>query len=282
MMLWLVGVAGALALGPVVNTTGGAVRGTSKDGVNLFRDIPFAAPPIGSLRWAAPHPAASWSGVRDATKVGNQCPQLDVLGNEDCLYLQLAVPEKCTPAAPCPVMFWIYGGAYVLGSDNEYGWYDPHDLAKAQDVVVVASNYRVGSLGFLALEALARESGGTVGNWGTLDQTAALRWAQKNLAAFGGDPGAVTLFGQSAGAISVCWHMASPGSRGLFHRAILESGTCDQPSFFQRRADAVGFGEYAAAKAGCNSTEVSRRPATTQQPCNQPDAPPRGRHIPTL
>jgi len=241
---------------PIVTTTLGRVEGITSRNINWFRGMPFAAPPTGSNRFRPPQPAQPWTGVRRALSTANQCPQLGVLGNEDCLYLHVAAPSHCTPDAPCPVMFWIYGGGFLLGDDDEYGFYDPRELARVHDVVVVATNYRLGALGFLSVGALQRESGGTVGNWAMLDQRAALRWASDNLAAFGGDPSQVTIFGQSAGGMSVCWHLAAPGSRGLFAHAIMQSGNCGGPWAFAPLDDSLGHGERVAAEAGCNSTEL--------------------------
>ena len=246
-----------MGLFPVVSTAQGRVRGLDLDGVSVFRGLPFAAPPVGNNSFRAPQPPPTWgSKVRDAFLNRPQCPQLELLGNEDCLYLQLAVPKKCTVQSPCPVLVWIYGGAFIVGDDNEYGFYNPVELARRHEVVVVAANYRLGPLGFLALPALQRESGGTVGNWAMLDQRAGLQWVQRNIANFGGDQSAVTLAGESAGAMSVCWHLGAPASRGLFHRAILESGLCSFPGFFQPLKDALAFGEAQAAKAGCDSTKL--------------------------
>ena len=242
---------------PIVNTTLGAVAGERRGDVTFYRSIPFAAPPTKDNRYKAPQPGIPWSGVRSALIPNRQCPQLLLLGDEDCLLLHVAVPDECTPTSPCAVLFWIYGGAFVLGSDEEFGYYDPVELARTQRVIVVASNYRLGSLGFLALKALANESPtGTVGNWGTLDQRAAMQWTRSNVGRFGGDTNAVTLFGESAGAMSVCWHLAAPGSANLFHRAIVESGTCDLPAFFMPKADAESYGLMRAKKAGCDAEKL--------------------------
>ena len=247
----------------LVNTTLGPVEGKRTDGVNLWRGLPFAAPPTGANRFRPPQPAVPWSEPRPSTREGHQCPQLDgidrpgLIGDEDCLYLHVAAPAHCTPGvARCPVMFWLFGGAFVLGSANEFGWYDPKQLARTQDAVVVATNYRLGPLGFLALPALQRESNGSVGNWGMLDQRQALEWTRDNIARFGGDPDAVTLFGESAGAMSVCWHLAADASRGLFSRAILESGLCDFPAFFQPLDSALDFGSNVTAAAGCDAAAL--------------------------
>lgn len=253
-MLCLVGLAPA-AYGdspPIVTTTLGQVRGKTEHDVNVFRGIPFAAPPTSGNRFRPPQPGVPWQGIRDAYRTGHQCPQLAILGSEDCLYLHVAVPKQCTPQNPCPVLHWFYGGAFVIGSDEEFGFYEPIELARSQGIVVVAGNYRLSSLGFLATPELLRESG-TAGNWATLDQRKALEWTQANIGAFGGDHAAVTIAGESAGAMSVCWHLAAPASRGLFHRAIMESGTCFQKAFFMPLADALAFGSARAAKAGCDA-----------------------------
>jgi len=240
----------------VVNTTLGLVRGyVDAHRTRVFRGIPFAAAPTGENRYRPPQPGVPWKGVRSAELPGFQCPQLGLLGHEDCLFLHVSVPSGCSVLAPCPVMFYVYGGGFILGDDGEYGFYAPAELARSQRAVVIATNYRLNHLGFLALPALMRESG-TAGNWGMLDQRAALVWTQHNIRRFGGDPGAVTLFGESAGGMSVCWHLASAGSRGLFHRAIIESGLCALPAFFQPTYDAFHFASAHAAKVGCDATKL--------------------------
>ncbi len=220
-----------------VKTASGWVSGAPglKPGVQVFKGIPFAAPPVGNLRWRAPQPPARWSGVRNGSRFAAICPQktddpqsiyfLDPgpqTINEDCLYLNVWTPAK-TAAERLPVMVWIYGGAFDHGSGTEkYYWGD--DLAY-KGAVVVTFNYRVGVLGFLAHPDLTRESGRNAsGNYGLMDQIAALQWVQRNIAAFGGDPQRVTIFGQSAGGASVGQLMASPLAKGLFERAIGESG----------------------------------------------------------
>ena len=214
---------------PTVTITQGTLAGTSEDGVAVFKGIPFAAPPVGELRWRAPQPAAGWSGTRDATDFGPICPQparTDMANpfkqSEDCLTLNVwsAVPGT---AAKRPVMVWIYGGAFVRGG-SAYPIYDGTDLAK-RGVVVVSINYRLGYLGFFAHPALARENPGeAIGNYGLMDQIAALKWVQANIAQLGGDPSDVTIFGESAGGVSVNDLVASPAARGLFAKAISESG----------------------------------------------------------
>jgi para-nitrobenzyl esterase len=220
-----------------VKTGSGMVSGTPglKPGVEAFKGIPFAAPPVGGLRWRAPQPASSWQGVRKGDKFAAICPQktddLDSIYyldpgpqtlSEDCLYLNVWTPAK-TAAERLPVMVWIYGGGFDHGSGTEkYYWGD--DLAH-KGAVVVTFNYRVGVLGFLAHPDLTRESAHHAsGNYALLDQVAALAWVRENIAAFGGDPNRVTIFGQSAGAASVGLLTVSPLAKGLFQRAAAESG----------------------------------------------------------
>src|SRR3984885_6148143 len=215
--------------GPVVNTAGGLVRGTSSSGVSTFLGLPYAAPPVGDLRWRPPAPAAGWRGIRDATQFGPSCPQAQV-GNpllppgtisEDCLYLNVYAPAVGSDdQGGRPVLVWIHGGGLVQDGARDY---DGSKLA-ADGVVVVTINYRLGALGFLAHPALASRPGGSAGNYGLMDQQAALRWVQRNIARFGGDPRNVTIAGQSAGGLSVLAQLVSPGARGLFQRAIVQSG----------------------------------------------------------
>jgi len=203
----------------VVKTDEGTVRGMAANGVISFKGIPYAAPPIGPLRWRVPQPAKPWQGVRNAVEFGPNCMQSDdVPKSEDCLTLNIWRPAEAI--APLPVMVWIYGGALVHGRTSLY----PGDALATQGVVVVSMNYRMGRLGFFAHPALAAEAPGDVrSNYGYMDQRAAFLWVQRNIAAFGGDPKAVTIFGESAGGGSVMVHLTSPMSRGLFHRAILQS-----------------------------------------------------------
>jgi para-nitrobenzyl esterase len=216
-----------------VATDRGSVQGTlSSDGqVRTFLGIPYAAPPVGPLRWKPPQPAAPWSGVRSATSFGPRCMQTklypdmvfrDSGPSEDCLTLNVWVPAE-NNAAPLPVMVWIHGGGFVTGGSSEPRQ-DGEHLAR-KGVIVVSMNYRLGVFGFFALPSLAAESAQhAAGNYGLLDQAAALEWVKRNIAAFGGDPAKVTIFGESAGSISVSALMASPRSRGLFAGAIGESG----------------------------------------------------------
>jgi para-nitrobenzyl esterase len=216
-----------------ITTTNGVLEGVvSADGkVRTYKGIPYAAPPVGPLRWKAPQPAPPWTGVRKAVEYGARCTQGRVFDDmifhdngpsEDCLYLNIWMP-----AAPArerlPVMVWIYGGGFVAGSTSEPRQ-DGGNLSK-KGVLVVSFNYRLGVFGFFSHPELTKESGhGASGNYGLLDQVAALQWVQKNIATFGGDPNNVTIFGESAGSFSVSALMASPLAKGLFRRAIGESG----------------------------------------------------------
>jgi para-nitrobenzyl esterase len=214
-----------------VRTDKGPVQGTVEDGVTVYKGIPFAAPPLGDLRWRAPQPHAPWKEVLKADKFAPACMQTPVvmpaLGlealtvNEDCLYLNVWTPAK-TPKDNIPVMVWIYGGGFAIGGTS-LGQYDGMSLAK-KGVVLVSVAYRLGELGFLASPELSKEQGGHSGNYGLLDQIAGLQWVKKNIAAFGGDPHRVTIFGESAGGISVSMLCASPLAKGLFTGAISESG----------------------------------------------------------
>ena len=220
----------------VVHTDKGNVRGVETQTVNEYLGIPYAAPPVGDLRWRPPQAAAGWSGVRDATNFANHCPQeASPYGfpsdSEDCLYLNVFTPGKHKGHGrdgnhghwkkDLPVMVWLHGGGLVVGESDDY---DPTRLVE-QGAIVVTVNYRLGYLGFLAHPALSAESGGKgSGNYGLMDQQAALRWVQRNIEKFGGDDDNVTIFGQSAGGLSVHSQLVSPSARGLFDRAIAQSG----------------------------------------------------------
>ncbi|HEX4769938.1 MAG TPA: carboxylesterase/lipase family protein [Bryobacteraceae bacterium] len=217
----------------VVHTASGALQGTvSSDGkVQIYEGIPYGAPPVGDLRWKPPQPAAQWEGVRKAKAFGPRCMQARIFDDmvfrddgpsEDCLYLNVWTPATSADNH-LPVMVWIYGGGFQAGSPSEPRQ-NGENLAK-KGVIVVSMNYRLGVFGFLAHPELTKESAHHAsGNYGYLDQLAALRWVHDNIAAFGGDPAKVTIFGESAGSISVSAQMASPLSKGLFARAIGESG----------------------------------------------------------
>jgi para-nitrobenzyl esterase len=213
-----------------VMTDKGPVTGGSSSTVSSFLGIPYAAPPVGPLRWQAPQPGAPWLKLR-ATKFANHCPQLPgpygvASTTEDCLYLNVYAPsnglgDSSSNGAKRPVMVWFHGGSNQVGLSDKFG---PAGLV-GEDVVVVTVNYRLGVLGFLSHPALTAESPNHVsGNYGILDQQAALRWVQRNVANFGGDPGNVTVFGQSAGGLDIHTHLASPLAAGLFQRAIIHSG----------------------------------------------------------
>lgn len=216
-----------------VKTDTGKVHGRmSEDGqIRTFLGIPYAAPPVGPLRWKPPQPAAKWKGVRDATAFGSHCMQPNIYQDmifrdpgpsEDCLTLNIWTPAK-GKKANLPVMVWIFGGGFTAGGTSEARQDGAHLATKG--VVVVSMNYRLGIFGFLALPGLAQESPQhAAGNYGLMDQTAALKWVQKNIKSFGGDPKNVTIFGESAGSISVSAQMASPLAQGLFKQAIGESG----------------------------------------------------------
>jgi len=247
----------------------GGVQGQINDASREFLGIPFAAPPTGVLRWRPPAPVTPWTGVRSATSFSPACPQQasgatgTASDNEDCLYLNVWTPVPA-PIEPRPVMVWIHGGGNISGSTGagipfpgyEGHFYDGHLLAQERNVVVVSMNYRLGVFGFFAHPALATEDPAYpyAGNQGLLDQKAALEWVRDNIALFGGDPGKVTIFGESAGSFDVCTHVVSPLSRGLFHRAMSESGGC---TTLQTTADeAAVITQGFAADAGCSGADV--------------------------
>ena len=214
-----------------VLTDSGPVTGATVDGVTSYKGIPYAAPPVGELRWRAPQPAAKWSAPRAATEYGHDCMQLPfpsdaaplgVPSAEDCLYMNVWLPAKHSDKK-LPVMFWIYGGGWVNGGSSP-SVYDGSQFPK-NGVVLVSFNYRLGRFGFFAHPSLTKENPAeALGNYGYMDQIAALKWVQRNIAAFGGDPGNVTIFGESAGGFSVHMLMTTTLSAGLFERAIVESG----------------------------------------------------------
>ena len=255
-----------------IATADGILEGVeSADGkVRTFKGIPFAAPPVGPLRWRPPEPVRKWTGVRDASEYGPRPMQGRIFSDmvfhdagpsEDCLTLNLWMPAG--PQAKLPVMVWIFGGGFAAGSSSEPRQ-DAGNLSK-KGVLVVSLNYRLGVFGFLAHPELTAESGrGASGNYGLLDQLAALRWVRSNIATFGGDPDNVTIFGESAGSASVSGLVASPLARGLFQRAIGESG-----AFFYRnrplkplaQAEASGVGFAASAFGGAALAALRARPA---------------------
>ncbi|MCG3178810.1 MAG: Fumonisin B1 esterase [Phycisphaerae bacterium] len=214
---------------PVVDVDGGKVRGAMiEGGICVYRGVPFAAPPTGARRWKPPQPVVPWQGVRECVKFGPSCPQPDALlgtpetsQSEDCLYLNVWTPAKRD--GQLPVMLWIHGGGHTTGSGSR-PYYDGRHLVPL-GVVVVTINYRLGPLGYFAHPLLSKESpDGVSGNYGMLDQIAALKWVQRNIAGFGGDPKCLTIFGESAGSASISRLMVCPQAAGLFQRAIAESG----------------------------------------------------------
>lgn len=232
---------------PRVETTRGPIEGRRGPGHQAFLGVPYAKPPVGALRWAPPEPPDAWTEPRAATSRPPRCVQealgLELPSQEDCLYLNVHTPDPRPEGAP--VMVWIHGGAFLFGEGLQTDEGTAGDrLAAEHGVVVVSMNYRLGPYGFLAHPALTAEQGAS-GNYGLMDQRAALEWVQDNIAAFGGDPGDVTIFGESAGGLSVCAHLISPASEGLFHRAISQSGLCDSALDTLAAAEAKGatFGD---------------------------------------
>lgn len=216
---------------PEVKTANGLLRGVNEGDVDVFKGIPYAAPPVGEYRWRPPQPVKNWEGVRDATKFGANCAQagwprkpgtIAEGSNEDCLYLNIWRPAKSKSGKKLPVMVWIHGGAFVFGSGASPETFGVQ-FAK-QGVLLITINYRLGRLGFFAFPALSKEHPQEPkGNYGLMDQVAALNWLKQNIAAFGGDPDNVTIFGESAGGVSVHSLLTIPAANGLFHKAILES-----------------------------------------------------------
>ncbi|MFF0454418.1 carboxylesterase/lipase family protein [Nocardia africana] len=251
----------------VVSTETGAVRGRLATNTRVFQGIPYAAPPVGELRWASPQPAASWPGIRDATRPGNRCAQAEGLidpasSTEDCLYLNVTTPRHSS-GRKLPVMVWIHGNGFISGAGSLY---DSQQLAGSGNVIVVSPNYRLGIFGFLAHPALDHGRARNLsGNFGLEDQQAALQWVERNAAAFGGDPGNVTIFGESAGGTSVCAQVAAPGSAGLFQKAIVQSGQCTgrkwspgPPTWFPLpRSEREQHGIEVAAEVGCSAPDTA-------------------------
>jgi para-nitrobenzyl esterase len=243
---------------PIVHTPAGALRGVALDGLEVFKGVPFAAPPVGANRWKPPAEAPAWKGVRDAAEFGPACYQpkpragsiyaeAPMPMSEDCLSLNVWAPKTVKKA---PVLVWIHGGSLVAGSSRE-PMYDGAALAR-RGIVVVSINYRLGVLGYLAHAELSAESpDGVSGNYGLLDQIAALKWIQRNIAAFGGDPANVTIAGESAGGLSVMYLMASPPARGLFAKAVAQSAyMISTPTLREAR-----FGHAPAETAGAALAE---------------------------
>lgn len=259
--VWWAGAFHAQAEPVALRTPQGVLVGETTDRALIFRNIPFAAPPVGPLRWAPPQPATGWDGERDAVRPGPSCPQpMNADGSpnlggangpmsEDCLQLNVFAPKLAKRA---PVMVWLHGGGHRTGA----GWvYDGQNFAR-DGVVLVAINYRLGALGYFAHPALTKEAVPVpTGNFGLMDQIAALKWVKANIAAFGGDPGNVTVFGESAGGMSTLAILATPGAGGLFHKAIVQSGLGWFPPSSLAAREAAGV---AAAKTlGLNETATA-------------------------
>jgi para-nitrobenzyl esterase len=264
-MITVLATLAALVAGPAsaqpaarVKVEGGALVGVAHENANVFRNIPFATPPVGDLRWAPPQPAKPWSGERMAVMPGPSCPQPMTANDtpnsggangpvsEDCLQLNVFAPKNAKAA---PVMVWIHGGSHRTGA----GWvYDGQNFAR-DGVVVVTINYRLGALGYFAHPVLtkAAKPGEPVGNYGLMDQIAALKWVQRNIAAFGGDPRNVTVFGESAGGMSTLSLLATPAAKGLYQKAIVQSGAgwFAPKSLEKKEAEGVALLE----KAGLNA-----------------------------
>jgi para-nitrobenzyl esterase len=241
--------------GAEVSVEQGQLAGVVEGETRSFYAVPYAAPPTGELRWAPPEPAPSWDGVRQATEAGDACQQNvntsygepRVATSEDCLFLNVHTPATATGKRP--VMIWFHGGGYTGGMGDDY---DGRTIVADHDMIVVTVNYRLGVLGFLSTSGLTSDSGtDTSGNYGIEDQRASMEWVRDNIEAFGGDPGRVTIAGQSAGSGSVCVHTMSPESAGLFHGAIMMAGMCagTRPTATLDEAEVEGDGF--AATAGC-------------------------------
>ncbi|MBV8732999.1 MAG: carboxylesterase family protein [Acidobacteriia bacterium] len=235
----------------VVHTTEGRVLGFSDGKVDRFLGIPYATPPIGDLRWKAPVEASGWQGVRDAIQQGSQCVQANGDGSEDCLYLNIYRPAGTEHGDSLPAIFFIHGGGNQQGSGNDY---DPSDWVANTRIIVVTINYRLNVFGFLALPALDAEAGEPAsGNYGLMDQQAAMRWVSANIRAFGGDPGNVTVQGESAGGIDICANLVSPPAAGLFKRAIMESMYCPTATHDQE----IQTSAPVPAALGCTDTQTA-------------------------
>lgn len=245
-----------VSAGSVVRTRAGAIKGTASGDVLRFLGVPYAAPPVGALRWRPPQPVRPWRGVRSAQHSGPPCMQVPSVphASENCLYLDVTVP---TAPGPKPVMVFLHGGGLTTGSGSDY---NPARMAADGDVIVVTIDFRLGIFGFFGHAGLPGS-----GTFGLQDQEAALRWVRANIAAFGGEPGNVTLFGQSGGAVATCAQLTSLWSAGLFQRAIMESGNCQlnwprdamgtgvpAGSFFQPVAAVDRAGQAAATAVRCN------------------------------
>ena len=239
-------------------TQSGAVTGAKAGTTWAFKGIPYAAPPVGELRWRAPEPVACWSDARPATEFGPECSQLDADGNptgsEDCLTLNVWAPEDASADDPVPVLFFIHGGGNTNGSTSkpvgDVVMYDGQALSERGHVAVVTIEYRLGPLGWLSHPSFAPEGApGQTGNYGALDQVFALAWVKANIASFGGDPARVMVFGESAGGQNTCLMLTTPLAKGLFSSALIQSGGCSA----QPQADADATAKDWAVQAGCDT-----------------------------
>jgi para-nitrobenzyl esterase len=244
-----------------VDTTYGKIEGEQHEQCCVFRGIPFAAPPVGLLRFCAPRPPAPWHGVRSALSFGpaaaqgtSRVPGMEAIGpkSEDCLYLNVYTPAH--DGKKRPVLFWIHGGAFKLGTASA-PLYDGQPLALRGDVVVVTANYRLGAFGYLSLHEHGGAGFGASANCGQLDQIAALRWVNENIERFGGDPGNVTIFGESAGGMAVATLLCMPAAHGLFHRAISQSGAA---TFTTTPAQAAELSSRLLARLGIKDADAAR------------------------
>ncbi|MDB4956485.1 MAG: putative carboxylesterase [Myxococcales bacterium] len=259
---FVVACGGTDAGGLDIQIDSGVVHGKQVGAVRKFFGIPYAAPPVGVNRWKSPQPVAPWSTPLDTLSTANVCPQVNPFGagggDEDCLYLNVFTPATVSDA---PVMFWLHGGAFAFGSGSEV-YYDGAKLADKFGVVVVTINYRLGAFGSFSHPDLPADASG---NFGIEDQLAALQWVQRNIAAFGGDPAKVTLFGESAGGFSACLHYLSPNTHGLFRYVISESGLCTA-GYERTKAQAIADSMTIAAKLGCTTNvESCLRSKTTDE-----------------
>jgi carboxylesterase type B len=249
--------AGTGGRGLIVRTDKGLLEGKNAEGTDQWLGVPYAAPPVGALRWAAPQPASRWPGIRQATAYGGRCAQLASgngprVDNEDCLYLNVYTPPGAAQAtgnaaggrSGLPVLVMIHGGGLTTGAGDQH---DGSLIVTTDHIIVVSINYRLGPFGFLDVPGLGTTASTANGNYGLLDQEAALRWVQRNIAAFGGDPAKVTIAGESAGGWSDCALLASPPARGLFRGVIMESGSCASQSPATAQAASLAF----AKQAGC-------------------------------